>query len=78
MDFTNFPFEKDEWEAWREHPLTDWLFDVFLARAAEDAKQEFINYAWDKGNNDPAFHASCFERAKLINELRLLEYDDLI
>jgi hypothetical protein len=71
------PFEKDEWEAWREHPITHWFLDEFLATAAIEAKGAFIDFAWEHGNKDPAFHASCFERAKVLNEISTLTYDDI-
>lgn len=70
-------FEKDEWESWREHPLTHWFLDVFLANNAEDAKQTFIDYAWGKKDIDPIYHASLFERTKVIQQMRELTYEDL-
>lgn len=71
------PFEKDEWEAWREHPITRWFLDDFLGAAATEAKQTFIDFAWQHGNKDAAFHASCYERAKVLNEISTLNYDDI-
>jgi len=71
------PFEKDEWEGWREHPITCWLLDEFLAAEAEDAKAKFIDYAWGKAGNDPVLHASLFERAQVLKELIALNYEDI-
>lgn len=75
--FMILPCEKDEWEAWREHPITQWLFDGFLKNEAEAAKQEFIDYAWGRAGNDPVKHAAMFERNKVIIELINLNYDDI-
>lgn len=70
-------FEKDEWEAWREHPLTSWFMDVFLAKEADEAKQRFIEYAWGQREIDPILHASMFERSKVLTEMRTLIFEDL-
>lgn len=71
------PFEKDEWESWREQPITRWLLDKFLAAEAEAVKQQFIEYAWGRAGNDPVMHASLFERASVLKELIALNYDDI-
>lgn len=70
-------FEKDEWDAWREHPVTTWFMDQFLAKEAEEAKQRFIEYAWGQRDVDPITHAAIFERAKVLNEMRSLIYEDM-
>lgn len=71
------PFEKDEWEDWRDHPITAWLFDSFLTNEIEATKQEFVSYAWGKAGNDPVKHASLFERANVLKDLVTLTYDDI-
>lgn len=71
------PFEKDEWETWREHPITSWLIDVYLANEGNEAKEAFIAYAWGRAGNDPALHASYYERHKVLNELKTLDYEDI-
>ena len=71
------PFEKDEWETWREHPLTIWFLDVFLAKEADEAKQNFIEHAWGQREIDPVYHAAIFERVKVLNEMRTLTFEDL-
>lgn len=73
----SIPFEKDEWEVWRAHPLTQWLLDDFLEGEADEALNEFMRYAWGRAGNDPAIHASLFERHKVLTELRLLDYEDI-
>lgn len=70
------PFDNDEWEAWREHPITSWLLDEYLAEQAYTAKETFIKFAWEKGGQSSVYHASLFERAKTINEIRELTYID--
>ncbi len=71
------PFDKEEWETWREHPITSWLIDEFLQREADNAKQHFVSLAWDKGMLDEKLHASLFERHKVITEIKTLEYTDI-
>lgn len=71
-----FPFEKDEWEAWRENPLTVWFFDHFVKQASSDAKQTFVDHAWGRRDVDPIYHAALFERAKVLNEMREMSYED--
>lgn len=70
-------FEKDEWDDWRDHPVTVWLFDTFLKNEIEATKQEFIDYAWGRAGNDPIKHASLFERANVLSDLVTLTYEDL-
>jgi hypothetical protein len=70
-------FEKDEWEAWREHPITNWFMETFLANAANEAKQTFVDHAWGRRDVDPVYHASLFERAKVLNEIRELDYESI-
>ncbi len=71
------PFEKDEWDDWRDHPITAWLFDHHLKNEIEATKQAFIDYAWGQAGNDPVKHASLFERSNVLKELTTLTYEDL-
>lgn len=72
----NIPFEKDEWESWREHPLTQWFLDKFLQEAAQNAKQTFIDHAWGRREVDPIYHAALFEREKVFKEMQDIDYDN--
>lgn len=71
------PFDKDEWEAWREHPLTYWFMETYLAGKVAEAKQTFIEYAWGKREVDPIYHASLFERSQTLEQIKTLTYEDL-
>lgn len=75
--FSKNPFEKDEWEAWREHPITHWFMETFLLENAEHAKQTFIDYAWGRTDVDSVYHAALHERAKVLTEMRELTFEDL-
>lgn len=70
-------FEKDEWESWREHPLTHWFLDVFVANEAIKTKQDFIDYAWGRREIDPIHHATLYERAQVLEQMRTLAYEDI-
>jgi len=71
------PFEKEEWESWRENVLTGWFMDSFLSNHAANAKQTFIDYAWGRVEIDPVYHASLYERAKVLSEIKELTFEDL-
>jgi hypothetical protein len=71
------PFEKDEWEGWREHPVTMWFMETYLQNEAASAKQAFIDYAWGRREIDPIHHATLYERAQVLDEMRRLDYDDI-
>lgn len=70
-------FDKDEWESWREHPLTRWFLDHFTAEKAAEAKQTFIDYAWERKEIDPIYHAYLLERARTLEQMRELTYEDI-
>jgi hypothetical protein len=71
------PFDEEEFIAWRENPITSYIFDVLIADEIEETKAHFIKMTWENGRLDPIFRAQCLERAKLANELLQLEYADL-
>lgn len=74
---SGFMIEKDEWIAWREHPITQYVLDTFLFEASANAKLAWVDAAWNSAKLDPVFHASLFERVKVIDEIRTLEYEDI-
>lgn len=74
---SSIPFEKDEWEAWRENAVTQWFLDEFIAQAADDAKKTFVDHAWGRREVDAIYHAALFERSKVLTEMREVNYDNL-
>ncbi len=72
----SIPFDLDEWEAWRENAVTRWFLDSFIADAASEAKQTFVDHAWGRREVDPIYHAALFERAKVLTEMQELDYDN--
>ena len=71
------PFDEEEFTAWRENPITSYIFDVIIADEIGETKEYFFKLTWDNGNLDPIFRARCIERAKLAEQLLHLDYDDL-
>jgi len=51
--------------------------DDFLAKKADEAKQAFIDYAWPAREIDPIFHASLYERAQVLEQMRELTYENI-
>lgn len=69
--------DKDEFEAWREHPLTMWFMDDLLGKQETEAKKTFVDYAWGRKEIDPIYHAALYERAEVLKQLRALTYEDI-
>jgi hypothetical protein len=70
-------FEADEFESWREHPITRHVLDVWMAARCADAQAASASAAW-AGNLDSVHHACLREAHDRMQELRMLSYDDLI
>jgi len=71
-------FDEDEFITWREHPISRFVFDTVLRHGTEEAKEYWIKQAWESGNLSPVFHMECKARAALADQLRTLNYEDLV
>ncbi len=68
---------EDEFITWREHPVTQHIFDTVLYGQVREAKKAWVAMAWEKGNLCPVTRAAYRERAKLAEQLIALQYHDL-
>ena len=60
--------DQDNFEEWREHPLTRALMHCCEVWAQE-AKTQWVEGSWDGGIIDPVRHARLRERAATLEEL---------
>lgn len=51
--------------------------DHFLVGRAQEAKQTFIDYAWERKEIDPIYHAYLLERARVFQQMYELTYEDI-
>ena len=46
------PPSSEEFQAWRDHPLTRWVF-LALERASEAQREDWLRRSWEAGEADP-------------------------
>lgn len=68
-------FDKDEFETWREHPITRKLMDELIPVWQKTAKTRSAALAWE-GMLDPVTHACLRECVSRLEEIRTLTYED--
>ncbi len=62
----------EQWEEWRSHPVTEWLFDNFVPAEMRRTRETFEERAWE-GMGDPIAHATHRERYDTLDWLRGLD-----
>lgn len=67
---------KEEFEAWRDHPVTEDVFRA-LKQLGEEAKSVWLQASWGKGQCDPVLLADLRARAEVVNDLRELSFEEL-
>lgn len=65
---------KDEFQLWREHPITEWVFAALKA-ASEAQKQAWIDSSWASGVADPRVLIELNTRADAYRALYETEYE---
>jgi uncharacterized phage-associated protein len=68
--------EKDDFEAWRDNPITQAVFKAF-DMLGEKAKQQWLTASWQNGNTDPLMLADLRARAEVVEDFRNVSLDDL-
>lgn len=69
-------FDDGDFVAWREHPITRHVLDVFLQDGKIEAQKRSAELAWVM-NLDPIQHACLRERYSVIEQIQTLKYEDL-
>ena len=42
------PFSREDWEAWRDNPLSRWVFQV-MSEASHSLKEQWVEASWNRG-----------------------------
>lgn len=61
--------DRDSFEEWQAHPLTELLFKA-LEQWAQEAKAHWVTASWDGGQADPVYLERMRERAKALMQVR--------
>lgn len=69
-------FEKDDFEQWRAHPVTEAVSKA-LVMLAERNKQKWIDASWSGGQADPVVLAELKARAQMAQDLSELAFEEL-
>lgn len=64
---------EEEFEAWRENPVTRWIMAACI-RAAEDNKQLWFEMSWEGGNASPEALIELRTRADAYRAIAETEY----
>jgi len=62
----------EQFEEWRSHPVTEWLFDTFLAAEMVRTRESFQDRAWE-GDLSEVAHATHRERYETLDWVRGLD-----
>jgi uncharacterized phage-associated protein len=68
--------EKDDFEAWRDSPITQAVFAAF-DKLGESAKAKWLAMSWGEGNPDPLQLADLRARAEVVEDFRKVTLADL-
>lgn len=68
--------EKDDFEAWRENPVTLAVFRALTIKA-EEAKAKWQSASWDGGRCDPLLLADLRARAEIASDIVELSHEEL-
>lgn len=67
--------EKDDFEQWRDHPVTEQVFAA-VRKLAERSKEKWVEFSWGGGNPDPLMLADLRARAEIANDLCELTFEE--
>lgn len=65
----------DDFEAWRDHPVTRWLLTAFGSQA-EAIKEGWEQAAWHNDQLDPIDKTRAHARWDILDALSTLSYED--
>lgn len=69
-------FTRDEFEAWREHPMTRLVLDQYVRDQLTLTRETHDDEAWN-GRLDPEKHASLRERHETLEWIQELSFEEL-
>lgn len=70
------PFSREDWEAWRDSPMAQWLFRA-TAEFSQTLKAEWVALSWGQGKADPLVLCELRTRADAYEALVAMDYDRL-
>lgn len=70
------PFSREDWEAWKDNPISQWLFRATL-QFSETLKAEWMSQSWGQGKADPLALCELRTRADAYEALDAMTYDRL-
>lgn len=70
------PVTAEEFDAWRQDPVTAWVM-AEMSRAADLQREGWIAASWDGGACDPMLLNTLQTRADAYRALAELSYDDI-
>jgi uncharacterized phage-associated protein len=68
--------EKDDFEAWRDSPITQAVFAAF-DKLGESAKDKWMAMSWGEGKPDPLQLADLRARAEVVEDFRKVTLADI-
>jgi hypothetical protein len=68
--------DREAFEAWRAHPITEQLLRMMEVEAAR-LREQWTALSFDGGSSDPYMLARMRERALLLRELRQIEAENI-
>ena len=60
--------DRENWEEWKAHPITEALFSAFIVWAA-DEQAKWVAASWGNGQSDPMVLNTHRERARLLEQM---------
>lgn len=68
--------DRDAFEAWRAHPVTEAVFGMLTAMS-DEAKAAWMVASWEQGRPDPLVLADLRGRSQTADEVTKLTFEDL-
>lgn len=68
--------DKEDFETWRGHPITEALMRACVVWA-DEAKSHWVQASWDGGRNEDAYLWRMKGQAEAFQELRKLTLEDI-
>jgi hypothetical protein len=68
---------EEEFQAWRDHPVTQWVIGAFDI-VAEEQKQAWLNATWEAGQCDSYELLALRTRADTYQAMKDSDYSDFI
>ncbi len=68
--------ELEDWEQWRNHPVTEWVLAA-LNKSAEAQRRAWLDASWEAGNPDPMLLKELTTRADAYRAMSEVTFEGL-